>query len=112
MEIEEARAQMHRRIDENFGEMWGEYTYFRKCVAEHGGLMLTAIKKDQKELAYNCYYNIKYIVKVLTSARSPLKNNISLQDDLVKLCEHYARQYPSDYPQPKRDTCKTTRKNH
>jgi hypothetical protein len=78
MEIEEARTEMHRRIDENFDEMWGEYTYFRKCVAEHGGLMLTAIKKDQTELAYNCYYNINYVVKVLTSTSSPLKNDLSL----------------------------------
>jgi hypothetical protein len=49
-------------------------------VTEHGGLMLIAIKNDQKELAYNCYDSINYIVKVLTSTHSPLKNDISLQD--------------------------------
>jgi hypothetical protein len=99
------KAEIYRRIDENFDEIWGEYTYLKKCVTEHGGLMLTAIKKDQKELAYNCYGNINYIIRVLTSTHSPLKNDILLQDDLVKLCENYAKQYPSDFPQPNRDTC-------
>jgi hypothetical protein len=83
-----------------------EYINLKKCVNEHGELMLTAIKKDQQELAYNCYFNIIYIEKVLTSTCSPLKNDILLQDELVKLCEHYAKQYPSDYPQLKRDTHK------
>lgn len=105
METEEEMVEMHRRIDENFDEIWSEYTYFRNCVTEHGGLMLIAIKNDQKELAYNCYDNINYIIKVLTSTHSPLKNNISLQDDLVELCEQYARQYPSNYPQLKKDMC-------
>jgi hypothetical protein len=97
--------EIHRRMDENFDEIWGEYTYLKNCVTEHGGLMLIAIKNDQEELAYNCYDSINYIAKVLTSTHSPLKNDITLQDDLVKLCKHYARQYPRNYPQPKRDTC-------
>lgn len=110
MKIEEVNVEMDRRTDGNFDEMFGEYTYFRKCVVEHGGLLLTAIKKDQKELAYNCYDNINYIVRVLTSTHSPLKNEMSLQADLVNLCEQYSRHYPSDYPQPKSGTCKISEK--
>ena len=89
-----------------------EYINLKKCVNEHGELMLAAIKKDQQELAYNCYFNIFYIEKVLTSTCSPLKNDISLQNELVKLCEHYEKQYPNDYPQLKKDTHKKSKKKY
>jgi hypothetical protein len=36
MDKEEARAEMHKRIDDNFEEMWNRYTVIKNHIEKQG----------------------------------------------------------------------------
>jgi hypothetical protein len=65
MEQEEARAKMHKIIDENFEDMWNRYTTIKIHIDKQGQDMITNLKKGDRFNAKRNFNNLNTIEKDL-----------------------------------------------
>jgi hypothetical protein len=87
MDKEEARAEMHKRIDENFDEMWNHYTVIKNHIEKQGQDMITNLNKGDRFNAKRNFDNLNTIEKNLIIFPESLSHDSGiLRSDLKNLC--------------------------
>jgi hypothetical protein len=87
MDKEEARAEMHKRIDENFDEMWNHYTVIKNHIEKQGQDMITNLNKGDRFNAKRNFDNLNTIEKNLIIFPESLSHDSGiLRSDLENLC--------------------------
>ena len=87
MDKEEARAEMHKRIDDNFDEMWSHYTVIKNHIEKQGQDMITNLNKGDRFNAKRNFDNLNTIEKNLIIFPESLSHDSSiLRSDLRNLC--------------------------
>ena len=87
MDKEKARAEMHKRIDDNFDEMWNRYTVIKNHIEKQGQDMITNLNKGDRFNAKRNFDNLNTIEKNLIIFPESLSHDSSiLRSDLRNLC--------------------------
>jgi len=79
MDKEEARAEMHKIIDDNFDEMWNRYTMIKNHIDKQGQEMITNLKKGDRFNAKRNFDNLNTIEKDLIN----LPESLSYHDYVI-----------------------------
>lgn len=89
MEKEEARAKMHKIIDENFEEMWNHYATIKNHIDKQGQDMIKNLKKGDRFNAKRNFDNLNTIEKDLINLPEHLSHDLGiLRSDLRNLCNY------------------------
>ena len=87
MDKEEARAEMHKRIDDNFDEMWNHYTVIKNHIEKQGQDMIANLNKGDRFNAKRNFDNLNTIEKnLIIFPESLLHDSSILRSDLRNLC--------------------------
>jgi hypothetical protein len=87
MDKEEARAEMHKIIDDNFDEMWNRYTMIKNHIDTQGQDMITNLNKGDRFNAKRNFDNLNTIEKNLIIYPESLSHDLGiLRSDLRNLC--------------------------
>ena len=87
MDKEEARAEMHKRIDDNFDEMWNRYTVIKNHIEKQGQDMIANLNKGDRFNAKRNFDNLNTIEKnLIIFPESLLHDSSILRSDLRNLC--------------------------
>ena len=87
MDKEEARAEMHKRINDNFDEMWNRYTVIKNHIEKQGQDMITNLNKGDRFNAKRNFDNLNTIEKnLIIFPESLLHDSSILRSDLRNLC--------------------------
>jgi hypothetical protein len=87
MNKEEARAEMHKRIDDSFDEMWNHYTVIKNHIEKQGQYMITNLNKGDRFNAKRNLDNLNTIEKNLIIFPESLSDDLGiLRSDLKNLC--------------------------
>jgi hypothetical protein len=89
MDKEEARAKMHKMIDDNFDEMWNRYTLIKNYIDKQGQDMITNLKKGDRFNAKRNFDKLNTIEKDLINFPESLSHDLGiLRSDLRNLCNY------------------------
>ena len=89
MDKEEARAEMHKIIDDNFDEMWNRYTMIKNHIDTQGQDMITNLNKGDRFNAKRNFDNLNTIEKDLINLPESLSHDLGiLRSDLRNLCNY------------------------
>ena len=87
MDKEEARAEMHKRIDDNFDEMWNRYTVIKNHIEKQGQDMIANLNKGDRFNGKRNFDNLNTIEKnLIIFPESLLHDSSILRSDLRNLC--------------------------
>jgi hypothetical protein len=89
MDKEEARAEMYKRIDDNFDEMWNRYTMIKNHIDKQGQDMINNLNKGDRFNAKRNFDNLNTIEKNLIIYPESLSHDLGiLRSDLRNLCNY------------------------
>lgn len=89
MDKEEARAKMHKMIDDNFDEMWNRYTLIKNYIDKQGQDMINNLKKGDRFNAKRNFDTLNTIEKDLINFPESLSHDLGiLRSDLRNLCNY------------------------
>jgi hypothetical protein len=107
MDKEEARAKMHKTIDDNFDEMWNRYTLIKNYIDKQGQDMIKNLKKGDRFNAKRNFDTLNTIEKDLINFPESLSHDLGiLRSDLRNLCNNQRERRHNTDKENKRVTAK------
>lgn len=89
MDKEEARAKMHKMIDDNFDEMWNRYILIKNYIEKQGQEMITNLRRGDRFNAKRNFDTLNTIEKDLINFPESLSHDLGiLRSDLRNLCNY------------------------
>jgi hypothetical protein len=108
MDKEEARAKMHKMIDDDFDEMWNRYMLIKNYMDEQGQDMTANLKKGDRFNAKRNLDILNTIEKDLINFPESLSHDLGvLRSDLRNLCNYQRDRSHNPDKEDKKVTTKT-----